>query len=583
MLLRTRVALLVLACLVPAACSAARPPVTQPMAPADVQDLAEPEAVGTAGLKAEEVQAADTGSITGRVLTTTDPAGPIVRARVILSGEAVPESRIAITGEDGTFTFDKLPGGSYTVTASASGFAPQAYGQRRGGPAAAIALTSGQRLTAIDIPLAAAGVIVGQVLDEDGKPFVGAVVEALIPRTQDNQTSLVSMSDARTDDRGMFRLAGLPEGQYYVTAFDPAFENVGDHTGPLRYTPTYYPGVASITDATRVGVTPGEEPSSKIVVKLRILRPATLTGVLATPDESLLMSGFVIMSPVRGEALASVPSDDVEILPDGSFTFRNVAPGEYQIRARAQTDTFKVALFATYRISVDGRDIGNIHMPLRPGATMSGTVTYLAQQTPRPLAFTGIRVRAPFWDGSSFGDSLTGDVAPDGSFDIRGVMSGTHYVTVEGLAHPWVIRNISWRGRDITDLPLDVESRQTVDGLRVTLTDLASEVTGTVRDAKGRAVTDALVMALPVSAQFWTRSSRRFGVTRTDDTGRYRLRGLPAGDYRLVASVDLDESELNRREILAQYSAEGLPLGLGDRDTRTLDLALATVRRTTTR
>lgn len=579
MLLRIRVALLVVACLAPAACSAARPPVTQPTAPVDLQDAPAAVAVGTTGTQGdEEVQAAGTGSITGRVLTATEPARPVVRARVILSAEGVPEARVTITGEDGTFTFDKLPGGTYTIAASASGFAPLAFGQRRGGPAAPIALTSDQRVTGIEIGLPAAGAIAGQVLDEDGKPFVGAVVEAWLPRTQDGQTALVSMAEARTDDRGMFRLAGLPDGQYYVTAFDPAFDNVGDHTGPLRYTPTYYPGVASVTDATRVDVTPGEEPATKVNFKLKIIRPATVTGLLATPDESLLLSGFVIMSPDGGEALASMPSD-VDILPDGSFTFRHVPPGDYQIRARGVTDTFRVALFATYRISVDGRDIGNIHMPLRPGASMSGTVTYVAKQTPRPLAFTGIRVRAPFWDGSSFGDSLTGDVGMDGAFEIRGVMAGTHYVTLEGLEHPWVVRDISWRGRDITDVPLDVDSRQTIDGLRITLTDVASEVTGTVRDGKGRAVTEALVMALPASPQFWTRSSRRFGITRTDATGRYRFRGLPAGNYRLIASVDLDESELTRREILAQYSAEGLPLGLGERDTRTLDLALATIRR----
>ena len=40
-----------------------------------------------------------------------------------------------------------------------------------------------------------------------------------------------------TDDRGEFRLTGLPAGQYFIVARDPAFNNVGDESGALRYAP----------------------------------------------------------------------------------------------------------------------------------------------------------------------------------------------------------------------------------------------------------------------------------------------------------------------------------------------------------
>ncbi|HVL67564.1 MAG TPA: carboxypeptidase-like regulatory domain-containing protein [Vicinamibacterales bacterium] len=569
--------------LLAAACGGTPPPVVRPGTASPATAPADPASDRI--VITTDTPVAGTGVISGRIVTDDDPPRAIARARVILTADTLPDPRVVITGADGAFSFEKVPPGSYTLTASASGYAPQYYGARRAGPPAPVVLGDGQRADALEIVLPRAGVIVGQVMDEDDRPFVGAIVDALVSRTEEGRPMLVSLSSATTDDRGEFRLTGLPAGQYYVSALDPAFAHVGDHTGSLRYTATYYPGVLFVEQATRVSVVPGVEPDLKIAFKLQIVRPATVSGIIATPDRKQLMSGAVIMSPVHGEALASIPSDDVRILPDGSFTFRNVAPGMYQIRARAELDPYSVALFATYRLRVHGRDIRNVEMLLLPGATVNGTVQYEAVATPRPPTFTGIRVRAPFSDGSIFGDALTGDVTPSGNFSIRGLMSGTHYITVEGLDYPWVLRRVLWRGQDITDVAIDVQSQELVENVQITLTDVTSDVSGTVRDAKGRPAADALVMIIPLAQHFWTRTSRRFALTYTDANGRYRVRGLPAGDYRAVASVEFDESEIYRTEILNQFVAEGMALALADREARTVNLgltALSTLGRTRT-
>lgn len=530
-----------------------------------------PVAVGTT-----QTSPAGAATITGRVVTQEDASTGIARARVVLTGETIAEPRVAISTENGSFTFEALPAGAYLVTASASGFASQAYAETRTGTAPRVTLTDGQKLTGLQIELARAGVIAGQILDEDNRPFVGATVEALVPRTQESRVDLLGVASATSDDRGEFRLTGLPAGEYFVSASDPAFSKVGDHTGPLRYVPTFYPGVVFLGEARRITVTPGAEPK-KILIKLKIVRPSNVKGLLSTPDDRLLISGMVIMSPVEGEALASIPADDAELMPDGTFTFRNVPPGLYQIRARAEVDLRDVALFATYRIRVEGRDVSNIAMTLRPGASISGNVVYDARKTPKPLTSAGIRVRAPLDDGSNFGDALTGDVASDGSFRVRGLMAGTHHVTLEGLNQPWILKQIVWRGKDITDIPVQVEAREVIESVQITVTDVANEITGIVRDVRGRAVADALVIAIPAAPQFWNRTSRRFGLAVSDATGRYRLRGLPAGEYRVAASVEFDESDVYRRDLLVRLSAGGQPLSLGEHDTHAVDLALTSV------
>ncbi len=514
-----------------------------------------------------------TGSLAGTVVSGADRA-PLARARIVLTSPALPEPRVTLSGADGTFQFQHLPAASYTLSATRSGFAPQEYEHRRAATAKAVALGDGQRLTGIDFTLAPAGVIVGRLLDEDDKPFAGANIDALVSRTVGSQPTLVPVATAQSDDRGEFRLTGLAAGQYYVSAFDPAFAGVGDETGPLRYTPTYYPGVAVVEQATRVGVSPGAEPP-RITFKLRIIRPSRIAGLISAEGRRPLLSGAVILDPVRGEWLSAVPTHDVVILPDGSFAFRNVPPGTYQIRARGQVEADGASLFATYRVRVDGLDISNVELILQPGASVAGHLTVEAGRPARPPRAGGLRVRAPFADGSSFGDTVTGEVLADGAFVIRGLMSGNHILTVEGLRYPWVLKSVTYRGQDITDAGLDISGRQQrFEDVRVAITDVASEVSGVVRDSAGAVVPDATVLIVPLSDQFWTRTSRRLGVLRTDAGGRYRLRGLPAGEYRAVASIEMDESEAYRPGLLRNFREVGTALSLKNLEERALDLPL---------
>ncbi|HXG56271.1 MAG TPA: carboxypeptidase-like regulatory domain-containing protein [Vicinamibacterales bacterium] len=577
--------ILALTCLLAAACGGTPPPVTQPTPTVKPPSALDPAAarMGATPLPAEKP--IPTGAITGRI-TGGVPAAPLPRARVILTTETLPEPRVTIAGQDGSYRFEKLPPGNYGILATASNYAPQLYAQRRTTAPPPIVLADAQQLTGIDVDLPPAGVIIGQVLDEDQRPFVGASVDALASRMDNNQSTLVTMATATTDDRGEFRLTGLPEGQYYVSAFDPAFSDVGDETGPLRYAATYYPGVVLVEQATRVSVRPGVASDLKINFTLKIIRPARVAGLIATPDKKQLMSGAVIMTAVHGEGLATVPSQDVQINPDGTFVFRNVAPGLYQIRARAEVDPEGIALFATYRTLVNGRDISNVDLVLLPGATIAGTVSFEPVQNPKPVTFAGLRVRAPFADGSNFGDVLTGDVTLEGTYRIRGLMSGIHYMTVQGLEGPWVLKEILSRGQDITDVQLDVENKQVIEDIRIVLTDAANDVSGTVRDARGRPVPESLVVLLPLAPNFWTPTSRRFALRYADEQGRYRVRGLPAGEYRAIASVELDESEIYRKELLTEFFERGTPFTLAERQTRTLDLtltSLAKLKRTSTR
>jgi hypothetical protein len=522
----------------------------------------------------ETPTAALSGTITG-----ADDQKPLARARVTVQSAAIVEPRVTITGADGSFEFQRLPAGTYRIAVSRTGYVGHRYGEDAGIPAKVVTLGAGQHLSGIAIPLARAGVLVGTVLDEDDQPLASAIVHALVSGAEDSRPTLVTLARAETDDRGNFRLAGLPEGRYYVSAFDPAFERVGDSNGPLRYAPTYYPGVALVEKATAVAVTPGIDSAIKAVFRLRVVHPARVKGRIHPPDQRQLLSAAMIMSPIPGDAPTAWQPSDVRIMPNGSFVFSNVPPGRYQIRGRGEVEAQGMSLFASFIVTVDGRDVENIDMVLQPGATMEGTLIAHAVKVPKPTSLAGLRVRAPFADGSSFGDAPTGDVRADGTFRIRGTMAGTHRITLEGLRYPWVLESVRYRERDIIDQDLEASGSQRVTGLEIRITDVATEVGGIVRDAAGTAVPNALVLVSPAAPRYWTPFSRYIGTARTDATGRYLVRGLPAGDYLAVASLHLDESDADRREILKSVARDSSALSLTDRETRALDLTLTPLRR----
>jgi uncharacterized protein (DUF2141 family) len=75
------------------------------------------------------------------------------------------------------------------------------------------------------------------------------------------------------------------------------------------------------------------------------------------------------------------------------------------------------------------------------------------------------------------------------------------------------------------------------------LTDRMTELSGTVRDAKGAGMGGVTVIAFSSDQQFWRPQSRQIQVGRTDQAGTYRIRSLPPGDYLVIAVDDVEQGE----------------------------------------
>jgi hypothetical protein len=513
-----------------------------------------------------------TGAISGRV-TSIQSGDGLSRARIIMTSPALTEPRVAVTTSEGRFRIFELPPGRFTVSAYKSGFVGESYSEASEGHATAIDLAEGEQLKDVSFALAKEGVVSGRVFDEDGTPLQGARVEVLRPQFEKGQRVLLAIGRAFTDDRGQFRMGGLRAGLHYVSAADPAYDDVGDSTGRLTYSPTYHPGVTFPEEATQVRVEAGQEVSS-VEFRLRIVRPVRVSGRIAAADERRLLAGVVIMTSQHGDRLPPVPVKDVSIFPDGVFLFRNVTPGRYVIRARGETERQGVSLFGSFAVSVESGDIAEIRIPMAPGAVAEGRVDLEATRG-TPLTFVpSIRIRAVATDGVVFSDAFSESIAGDGQFVFRGMMPGDHVFRVEGLPDPWVLRAVYWRGREITDTPVYLEPGGREQSFRIVLTDAITTVAGTVRDKSGRLRADSTVVVFSIDPGVWRTYSRHVQIARPDLDGGYRIRGLPPGEYWIAATQEIESGDVLDPASLERLAARASRVTVGPGDTRSLDLEI---------
>ena len=157
----------------------------------------------------------------------------------------------------------------------------------------------------------------------------------------------------------------------------------------------------------------------------------------------------------------------------------------------------------------------------------------------------------------------------NGHFTITGVAPGRYTLRVEsagrlgngqaaagaagGAARPDAARRGAggsgrwsrpWsNGRDILDFPVDIGPNEPISNAVLTFTDKTQELSGTIQDASGRPTADFTIVLFPSDSRYWLPQSRRIASTRPGTDGRFTIRGIPPGDYRLTAVTDVEPGE----------------------------------------
>src|SRR5882762_9279728 len=223
---------------------------------------------------------AGTGVIRGRVVRS-DTGEPLRRVQVRVDEWSTGDHSgpaATMTDAEGRYELKQLPAGRYQLRATRGGYVEVAYGQRRpferGRP---LELGEGAVLQNVDFALPPGAVVTGRVVDETGEAFPHVSVSLARRRYVDGERRLVAVSGNSTDDRGEFRMFGVPPGDYVMIATFGEME-LGARDR-VRYVPTYYPGTPIASEAQRVTVGLGQEVSGMVIALTRAAT-ATVRGVV---------------------------------------------------------------------------------------------------------------------------------------------------------------------------------------------------------------------------------------------------------------------------------------------------------------
>jgi hypothetical protein len=130
---------------------------------------------------------------------------------------------------------------------------------------------------------------------------------------------------------------------------------------------------------------------------------------------------------------------------------------------------------------------------------------------------------------------------------------------------------VSIGGRDMTDTPLSLRAGENVGSVEIVFTDKLTEISGTVTNEQGTPVPDFTVLAFPTDGSLWRPQGRHIMTARPDQTGKYRIRGLPPGEYYLATVDPSEQGEWFEPAYLEEHRIGAPRLALTEGDVKTHD------------
>jgi len=545
-----------------------------------------------------------TGLIAGRVLDVTSGqpvAGTTVVLRAVgrIDADISREGKVTVkpppavvTDSQGRFAYPSLLAGRYTLQVQREGYAPV-----RG---AGINLGANQVVTDVELQVGRHSVITGTVRDDAGDPVVGIGVTAFSRRYLGFRPMLVPGRGAASNDRGEFRIADLPPGDYLLCAcsrdslpIDKGMLNrIGDagiaassvarqlNGAVLTFPPTFHPGTTRVADAVSITIGFADERRG-IDITMQPAPGRRVSGRLVGggPDASTTHTLTLVAADDDPTAIGIAEMPAVRMTPEGAFDFAGVPPGKYTLEAYRSDG--KKGPTATVPVTVTDRDLADVQVILREGTTVKGRVEF-AGAAARPDGDTLEKARVSLVPivitaavlmsiGSSGSVGHSSVLARDGSFTIEDVPPGRYMVNAGQFGRVWQTIESVITPDERSLHPVLVVGPSGVDALVVTMSDEAlATLEVTLELGKYELPGEVRVALFPVDSTFWSGTylaPARFPVSSPNNNGVASFSGVPAGDYYLVES-SLAQSVLSP-ERMAEFarSATTVRLRPGEKTT----------------
>jgi Carboxypeptidase regulatory-like domain len=479
-----------------------------------------------------------------------------------------------VTDANGQFEVRGIDPGRYRLRVLRNGYVTQEYGQRTpNDPGAILSLRSGQDLKELLFRMLPSAVISGRIQNENGEPLPWVRVSALRATYRQGKRSLSSEVTVVTNDLGEYRLFGLRPGRYFLSAIyrpgqrlEPVEDDVdSEDAGKSGYVPTYYPGTSDPAKATALTIKTGDEISSMDL----LLEPTTVYSVRGHVNilgARRNPNGVILALEARSTGLGwnVPPLRTVVDKPEGTFEIQNVLPGAYTLSAFLIEDGRRYQ--ARQSVEVTNIDTEGIQLTPLPGMEVRGQVVWDPKPSFDKDGALTVSIRPT---DSAFQIGAVARVAANVTFSLRDVFEGPYRLTTVGQSQDCYLKSVRYAGLEISEDEFNVV-RGTQATLEVTISSRGASVQGTVKDADGLPSAGVWVVLVPEGAR---RSEfRLFKQTTTDQYGRYIIRGIAPGDYKLFSWEQVEANSWEDPDFLKPFEGKGESLSVQDGDGKSVDL-----------
>ncbi|HXG93797.1 MAG TPA: carboxypeptidase-like regulatory domain-containing protein [Blastocatellia bacterium] len=481
-----------------------------------------------------------------------------IRGRATIAGKPAPNVKVllvpdrydmqrqfnasTVTDEDGRFQFTDIAPGSYTISPFAPAFV--APNDVIGRPGKNITLASGEEADGVEIALTRGGVITGRVTNANGQPLAEEQIylARLDERGQKQQSFIQNFQMLMTDDRGVYRIYGLPAGRYIVgVGVEKNDRSIRVGYGNLVYERTYHPDVTDESKAKIIELAAGGEAAGVDITVGKPVKTYTATGRIVDADTGKpvpdLYYGTGKLSP-DGKYVASMGMTGARSNLKGEFRLEGLWPGRYAaIVSRGGADS--VDFYSEPVVfEVTDNDVTGLEIKVHRGASISGVVMLEEGSNEEARAkFSELMIGASVSSERLISSGASSvKIQPDGSFRIIGLPPGKATLSLR-IGNTFFERtgfNIRRVERDGVEqiAGIEVSPGENITGVKVIVAYGSGRIRGQVK-LEG--------VQLPEGARVFVRASlltnedkpRIERPVEVDARGRFVIEGLPAGDYEV--------------------------------------------------
>jgi len=481
-------------------------------------------------------------SISGKVTIKGKPAaGVTVLANELRQGmSSNMRPYRARTDQTGSYRITNIPAGTYEVSPITPALVPTNLPD-------SVVISEGEQLENIDLSLVPGGVITGKITDSEGEPIIGEPVsimpidEQLQSRFSSTLLSRLHSAGNSTDDRGVYRVFGLPPGKYKVSV---GSSESGSRSSREYYKKTFYPSASDAAKATVIEVTEGSERNQVDIVLGRPVRTFRVVGRVVDETGRPMPNveygvGQRIDYGDSGSGSSSSRSGEATNA-NGEFRLENVTPGRYTIFTVAPEGSDVPAASVSFEV-VD-RDLTDLLIKLIKGSSLSGVVVLDGNERPLTM-LSRLRIWAAVEStDSTFTNHPSSRVGEDGTFRIDGVRSGLARLSLASSDNrkQFEIVRVERNGRPQSET-INVKEREQVAGIRVIVkyVKLTGGIRGQVKVENGELPpASQLSLSLwPLDENLERKRTSSIPEPKLDARGRFFMEGLAAGTYEMSVYV----------------------------------------------